>query len=244
VGARGLGLPALLIRIQSDPTGDPAGHQRGDEGLARDGARSAASDQLGDWRLALGSDQPNQQGVRSEHGDGRSHTAPSPVNELTNGAAGETQRSCDLRVATTLQLPEDQRSALTVGEVADRLDGLLERLPTLLALGWLLHPGHPGLVQGKILGRASKLLQGGIDGDLVQPGLEPLGSPVPPQGLMRVEQGLLDRIFGLWPRKDPGTSADQFRPVAADQVLECGVKPVRREPGKPIVGLEPKKRRA
>jgi hypothetical protein len=164
------------------------------------------------------------------------------VNELTNGATGESERSCDLGVASTLQLAEDQGSALTVGEVADRLDGLPERLATLLALGWLLHPGHAGLVQGKVLGRASKLLEGGVDRDLVQPGLEPLGSPVPSQGLMRVEQGLLDRVLGLWPREDSGASANQRWPVAADQELECGVKAVRGKPGKPIVGLEPKER--
>jgi hypothetical protein len=166
------------------------------------------------------------------------------VNELTNGAAAQSQRSRDLSVAPPLQLAEDQRSALSDGEGADRGDGLLERLAALLALGWLLHPGHQGLVQRKIVGRASKLLEGRVDGDLVQPGLESLGSPVAPQRLMRVEQGLLDGVFGLRPRKDPGASADQLGPVAADQVLECGVKAVRSEPGKPIVGLEPQERRA
>ena len=85
-------------------------------------------------------------------------------------------------MAATLQFPKYQRPSLSGGKSADRLNRLLERLPTLLALGWLFHSVHPLLVQGKILGRTSKLLQGGIDGDPVEPGLEALGRPVSPQG--------------------------------------------------------------
>ena len=148
----------------------------------------------------------------------------------------------DLRVAAALELAEDHRVALALGQ---RLDGLEHRPEAVSALGHLVRAVGGGRQRLDVLVRPPVLpqrVQRRVVDDPVQPRPQVDAGVVAAQRGEGVEEGLLEDVLGPRRRQQPRAVAQERAVVAVDDRLERAVVPGAGEVDQPLVGLHAQQR--
>ena len=170
-----------------------------------------------------------------------------PNQQALHAGHGRVHRLGDLLVAHRVDLTQEQRRALRLGELADVGEEVAELLAVLDPLEGG-HPVHVGVGVHRVLtvgGRLAKVVEAAVASDPVEPGPHRDRALVGDHRVVGGDEDLLEHVLGVLGRAQHlAAEAEEARLVALDQSVEGVLVALPGQRDELLIVLEAKEGRA